>query len=45
MLAHADAMEPAVYPLGFDIDEIDVVGLVGVGAGGDSEGFAGEGEL
>lgn len=43
VLAHADRMEPAIYPLGFDIDEIDVIGQVGVGAGTGGEcGFAGE---
>ena len=33
----SDRMEPAVYPLGFDIDEIEAVGLIGV-AEGEEEG-------
>lgn len=44
MLAHADKMEPAIYPPGFDIDEIEAVGLVGVDVGGEAAGagFASE---
>jgi hypothetical protein len=41
VLAHADKMEPIIYPPNFDIDEIEAVGLVGVGAGGGG-GFGGE---
>lgn len=43
MLAHADKMDPVIYPRNFDIDEIEAVGLLGVGEGAvGGGGFAGE---
>lgn len=31
VLEHADKMAPVIYPKNFDIDEIEVVGSIGVG--------------